>query len=153
MRERTEELIRAYSLEAHPEGGYFAEMFTAEGSAKGRNFAGSIYFLLGAGDISHFHQIDCEEIWFFHEGCGLTVHILAPDGSYRRELLGNDLSRGQKPMVVVEKGAIFAAENVTPEGYTFLSCVTTPRFLYEGFRLVPAEELKDKNLPERLFLG
>ncbi|WP_081677499.1 cupin domain-containing protein [Butyrivibrio sp. WCD3002] len=34
-----------------------------------RPLAGSIYFLLTEDEISHFHQIDCEEIWYHHEGC------------------------------------------------------------------------------------
>ena len=39
-------------------------------------------------------------------------------------------------MVVVPKGSIFAAENLDPQGYTFVSCMTTPKFSYDGFILV-----------------
>ena len=43
-------------------------------------------------------------------------------------------------------------ENLNTEGYTFISCVTAPKFKYEGFRLVPREELKDMELPDKLFI-
>lgn len=71
MKTRTEQLKTAYRLEAHPEGGWFAEVYTAPFEKDGRALAGSIYFLLDAGEQSQFHQIDCEELWFYHEGCGV----------------------------------------------------------------------------------
>lgn len=150
MHQRSEALIRAYKLEKHPEGGWFSEVFTAA-EGQSRRLSGSIYFLLDGEDISHFHQIDCEELWYFHEGCGLRMHILESDGRYRVETLGNAFERGQVPMVAVGKGAIFAAENLSSEGYTFISCMTTPKFRYEGFRLVTRGELADRELPDRLF--
>lgn len=30
-----------------------------------------------------------------------------------------------------------------PDGYTFVSCVTAPKFRCEGFRLVPADEIRE----------
>ena len=147
---RSAALIRAYALERHPEGGWFSEVFTAAEGGE-RKLAGSIYFLLDRDDISHFHQIDCEELWYFHEGCGLNIYIREADGSCRTERLGNDFDAGEKPMVSVGKGAIFAAENLDPTAYTFISCATAPKFSYEGFRLVPRCELSDAAFPERLF--
>ena len=47
-------------------------------------------------------------------------------------------------MVLMPKGCIFAAENLDPEGYTFVSCATTPQFEYAGFRLVHKDEIKEK---------
>ena len=99
---------------------------------------GSIYFLLDGAEVSHLHQIDCEELWYYHEGCGLRISVL-PDTAL---LLGGDTAAGQKAMVVIPKGAIFAAENIDPSGYTFMSCATAPGFTYEGFRLVNKAELK-----------
>ncbi|WP_130836366.1 cupin domain-containing protein [Lachnoclostridium sp. Marseille-P6806] len=140
---RAEELIRHYHLERHPEGGWFAEVYSSSLSLRenGRPIAGSIYFLLQGGDISHFHQIDCDEPWYYHEGCGVRITVLAEDGSLREELLGPDFTQGQQMMVSIPKGAVFAAENLDPKGYTFMSCMTAPKFQYEGFRLVSADEL------------
>ena len=137
---RIEALKAAYRLQQHPEGGWFSEVYTAPFAKDGRALMGSIYFLLAGGDISHFHQIDCDELWYHHEGCALRVTVLQ-DGAVHTLLLGSDLAAGQRAMAVIPAGAIFAAENLEPEGYSFLSCATTPAFTYEGFRLVPRAEI------------
>lgn len=144
--DRADQLKRSYKLKPHPEGGWFAEMYTAPFSDGGRATAGSIVFLLEGEERSHFHQIDCDELWFFHEGCGLKLTLL--EGEEKRTLfLGNDVERGQRAMVLIPAGAIFAAENIDRRGYTFLSCATTPAFCYEGFRLVGRQELA-RRFPE-----
>ena len=37
-----------------------------------------------------------------------------------------------------------AAENLEADGFTFVSCATTPNFTYEGFRLVEKQEIREK---------
>ena len=143
MKTRTELLKEAYRLEAHPEGGWFAEVYTAPFEQNGRALAGGIYFLLDTGEKSQFHQIDCEELWFYHEGCGVRITVLH-DGSREEILLGPDFEQGQRAMARIPKDAIFSAENLAADGYTFVSCVTTPKFRYEGFRLVPDAEIRER---------
>ena len=144
MRDRIKELIDTYALQPHPEGGLFCEVYeTPETREDGRRLAGSIYFLLRGEEISHLHQIDCEEIWYHHEGAGLRITMIDPEtGAVSREELGADLARGQRHMVAVPKGRLFATEAVDKSGYGFVSCVTAPRFAYAGFRMIGREELK-----------
>ena len=146
VKARMQSWIDRLHLEAHPEGGWFSEVYAAPaeyGSSKdGRVMGGTIYFLLGQEDVSHFHVIDCDEIWYFHEGCGVALWLLNPDGTCECRRLG--CGEGDEPMVVVPKGAIFGAENLDPEGYTLMSCATMPNFHYEGFRLVDQKELLEK---------
>ena len=52
------------------------------------------------------------------------------------------VGENQKPMIVIKAGTIFAAENIDKNSYTLISCMTTPRFRYEGFRLVGKDELR-----------
>ncbi len=137
---RSDELKKCYALEKHPEGGWFSEVYTSEDTSGGRPLAGSIYFLLDKGDISHFHRIDCDELWYFHEGCGLVLTIADRDGA-RRLFLGNDISEGQSAMVLIPKGCAFAAENLDPESYSFISCATAPKFSYKGFELLGREDM------------
>ncbi len=101
---------------------------------------GSIYFLLDGDDLSHFHQIDCDEIWFHHEGCALKISMIF-DGKVTECIIGS--GDDQMAMAVIPKGAIFAAENIDKDSYCFMSCATAPRFTYEGFRLVGDKEIKD----------
>lgn len=151
--ERIKHWIKELHLEQHLEGGWFSEVYTAGAeyglSKDGRNLGGSIYFLLAKDEISHLHVIDCDEIWYHHEGCGVRLWILDGTGGIRSELLG--CGEGMKPMVVIPKGVIFGAENVDPASYTLMSCATLPKFHYEGFRLVPRRELDQQYPGEKDF--
>lgn len=138
-----EKLKKFYRLSPHEEGGSFSKVYTAPFEADGRPMAGSIYFLLDRGEISHFHEIDCDELWFYHAGCGMRIILLA-DGGRQELLLGPDTEKGQRAMAVIPAGAVFAAENLEAGGFTFLSCVTAPQFSYQGFRLVSREELRER---------
>lgn len=151
---RSEELIRHYDLQAHPEGGWFSEVYTAPYLyTDTRETGGSIYFLLNEGDISHFHVIDCDEVWYIHEGCGMRIYMIDKENHLSYEDLGMDITKGQKAMVVIPKGIIFAAENIDKNGYSFVSCATTPQFQYQGFKLVNEEEVKiDTEDIHRLFM-
>ena len=55
-------------------------------------------------------------------------------------------------MAVIPKGCIFGAENLETDGYTFVSCVTTPGFEYAGFRIVGRDEIRQRfpNLYEEI---
>ena len=139
---RDRELIEFYQMKQHPEGGWFSEEYTAPYLyQKNREACGSIYFLLSHTDISHFHVIDCDEIWYFHEGCGMKITMINEKGEISSQDLGMDINNGEKAMVIIPKGVMFAAENLDSNGYTFVSCVTTPQFRYTGFRLVKESEV------------
>lgn len=138
--ERAEFLEQKYNLVKHPEGGCFAEVYTAPFSHEDRSLMGSIYFLLEGDDISHFHQIDCDEIWYHHEGCGLKITMII-DGIVSEVVIGP--GEDQQAMAVIPKGAIFAAENLDKSSYCFMSCATTPKFTYDGFRLVGEKEVRE----------
>lgn len=140
--ERSKELIERYTLQAHPEGGYFNEVYTAPFMfSDTRETGGSIYFLLDKNDISHFHVIDCDEIWYYHEGCGMRITMIDQDGKVSYADLGMNIEKKEMAMVVIPKGVIFAAENLDKDEYTFVSCATTPQFQYQGFRLVKESEV------------
>ena len=142
---RMQEIVKTLHMAAHPEGGWFVEVYTApqtyRSKAGVRPLAGSIYFLLNEKEVSRFHQLDCDEVWYYHEGCGMRIYFLEKDGSVKQALLGEDLAQGQRPMVIIPTGKIFAAENLDPGKYTLISCVTTPKFKYQGWRLVGQAEL------------
>lgn len=139
MNSRSELLKQKYCLEGHPEGGWFSEVYTSPSGVNERAFMGSIYFLLEKDEVSHFHQIDCDEIWYHHEGCPLVVTSII-NGEISRTVIGS--GEGQTAMAVIPKGAIFASECLEKDGYCFVSCATTPKFTYDGFRLVYQSEIK-----------
>lgn len=100
-RPRIKEIVQELKMEGHPEGGWFSEVYTAPVSftdaGEQRALAGSIYYLLDGPAISAFHQIDCEELWYYHEGTGMRLYVLKQDGTMVQYLLGKQLSQASGP--------------------------------------------------------
>lgn len=118
------QLAAQLQLAPHPEGGYYRETYRSESCT-------AITFLLGPGDVSRFHRIDRDELWFWHAG-ELTVHVLDP----RRDMA---LSLSA-PQCLVKAGEIFGA-TVAGDGIGLVSCVVSPPFRFEGFELLDASTL------------
>ena len=137
--------IEMLQFEPHPEGGYFAEVYTSHEQRRqgtdARPLAGSIYYLLDAGAVSAYHEIDCDEIWYYHAGCGVEAFLFYPDGQFETVRLGLDVAAGERPSFTVPAGSIFAARNLEADGCTLMSCMTAPKFRYTGWRLVSLTEM------------
>ncbi len=131
-----EEIIARLGLMPHPEGGYYRETFRDEAEYDGRSCSTLIYFLLRAGERSHWHTVDAVETWHYYAGAPLTLFLADPDGSHQRQLvLGIDFAAGQRPQAVVPKGHWQAA--ATQGDYTLVGCTVAPGFRFEGFVLAP----------------
>ncbi len=141
--------IETLGLVRHPEGGWFRETYRSgetipapalpERFPGARCFATAILFLLPRGEISALHRIQSDEIWHFHEGTPLTVHILYPDGRWEEMLLGRDPSRGERFQGVVPAGCWFGAE---PRGdFSLVGCTVAPGFDFADFRMADRREL------------
>lgn len=120
-----EDWVRRLGLEPHVEGGYFKQTEKAserlDFSGKERALYTSIYFLLEETNPSHFHRLTADEIWYFHAGEALTVHMITPDGHYEAVTLGLDLSKGQRLHYCVPKGTIFGS--TVEKDYALVSCL------------------------------
>ena len=107
-----------------------------------RASASSIYFLLHPGEVSAWHVIRAAELWLYHLGSPLTLTLGgggdAPDAS-TDHLLGPDVLRGQRPQFVVPPGTWQTARNGGTEP-TLVSCVVSPGFHMDEFRLAEAGE-------------
>jgi predicted cupin superfamily sugar epimerase len=130
------DLIEALVMQPHPEGGWYAETWRGAPDATGRATETAIYFLLGAGERSHWHRIDAVETWLFHAGAPLTLSVVE-GGEVTNHRLGVDLAAGERPQAVVPQGAWQSAE--TLGDFTLVSCVVTPGFQFEGFELAPPD--------------
>ena len=126
-----DDIIRHLELEPHPEGGHYRQTWQA--ANPGRPSGTCIYFLLRAGERSHWHKVDATEIWLYHSGAPLLLHLSATDaGPATRHLLSPDLSEGG-PQVIVPEHHWQSAE--TQGAYTLVSCTVSPGFRFEGFTL------------------
>lgn len=126
-----DEIITKLQLSRHPEGGWYRQTWAAEN--EGRPSGTCIYFLLRAGEASHWHRVDATEIWLYHSGAPLILSMSAKDqGPAQQHLLSPDLTAG-RPQIIVPKGHWQAARSSGE--YTLVSCTVSPGFLFEGFEL------------------
>ena len=130
------EVIAALGLAPHPEGGHFRETFRDTTSGSGQRGASTaIYYLLQAGERSHWHRVDAAEVWHFYAGAPLKLELSA-DGRARSEhRLGPDLAAGELPQAVVPKGVWQAAASLG--AWTLVGCSVAPAFDFAGFELAP----------------
>src|SRR3546814_12258330 len=88
-------IIEALGLTPHPEGGHFRETFRAPAPDGVRGAATAIVYLLAAGERSHWHRVDAEEIWAFHAGEPIELLISADCRTVGRPVIGVDLAKGE----------------------------------------------------------
>lgn len=128
-----EEIIRRLQLLRHPEGGWYREIFRDHSGDRGA--LTSIYYLLRAGEQSHWHRIDAVEIWHYHAGAAMELSLAEESETVRRLRLGIDLAAGEMPQAVVAARTWQAAR---PLGdWSLVGCTVAPAFRFEGFELAP----------------
>ena len=141
----TNEIIQQLQLFPHPEGGFFRETYRSSetlitSGGKTRNVSTAIYYLLENEDKSHFHRIQSDEIWHFHQKDPLEIFIIE-QGKLIVKTLGNNLAQGEVPQVVVPAGRWFAARVKNASGYSLVSCTVAPGFDFTDFELAKKENL------------
>lgn len=128
-------VVDRLGLRPHPEGGWYGETWRHDDGAGGRGAGTAIYYLLAAGQRSHWHRVDATEIWHYYAGDPLRLGIREDDAPTRWVALGPDLAGGQVPQAIVPEMAWQAAE---PTGaWTLVGCTVSPGFTFEGFELAP----------------
>ena len=126
------DVIFTLGMQPHPEGGWYARTFEDEAKVDGRAQSTAIYYLLEAGDSSHWHRVDAVEVWHYYAGAPLRLRV--SDGTtVDEQLLGAELETGQRPQVVVPKRAWQSA--VSTGAWTLVGCTVAPGFQFSGFEL------------------
>ncbi|MEZ0244094.1 MAG: cupin domain-containing protein, partial [Sphingomonas sp.] len=92
MDERAGALIEALGLAPHPEGGWYRETWRAEAADGARAGGTAIYFLLEAGQRSHWHRVDAAELWLWHAGDSLDLLVEQENGAVQKFALGGDVA-------------------------------------------------------------
>lgn len=149
-----EEIIKHFNLEAHPEGGFFKEIYRSKGEilekdlgkdfTGNRNLATSIYFLLTSDKFSAFHKINQDEIWHFYKGSPLKIHMIGPNGKYSYIILGLDFKNNEIPQFTVPAKTYFAAEVIDEKSFSFVGCAVSPGFDFRDFVLPSFKELSQE---------
>mgnify|MGYP002528287561 FL=1 len=140
MKHSAEYYIEHLEMEPHVEGGYFKECLLEK---EDRDLWSSIYFMLAKGEVSHFHRLKSDEVWYYHDGNALTIYMIDEEGKLTAAKLGLDLEKGEVPQVLVPKGMIFGSA-MEEEGFSLVGCMVSPCFKYEEFELFDRKELLEK---------
>ncbi len=130
-----QQIISLLDMQHHPEGGWYTETFR-DPAGGDRSYSTAIYYLLQAGERSHWHRVrDAAEIWHYYGGDPLRLDI-SIDGVNREAVtLGTDIANGERPQVVIPADAWQAAE---PLGaFTLVGCTVAPGFEFSAFEMAP----------------
>lgn len=151
LKEKVAFLVEKLQLIPHPEGGYYSETYRSDAfvdtDSGRRNLSTAIYFLLTSDNVSKFHRIKNDELWFFHEGSNLTVHTLSELG-YQQLSLGSPSNKNKTvPQHLVPANTIFGSTVDEPNSYALVSCVVSPGFDFKDFELFRETALL-KDFPE-----
>ena len=122
-----DEMIEMLGLEPMPdEGGMWAQSWRDDQST-------AIYFLLRPDDFSALHRLTGPELWHHYAGAAVEMLLLEPGGGVSRPVLGDNLARGQHPMVAVPGGVWMAA--ATTGDWSLVGTTMAPAFQPEAFEL------------------
>ena len=119
----SDDVIRELDLAPHPEGGWYRETWREAAVT-------AIYYLLRAGERSHWHRVDATEIWHFYDGDPLELSVAAGDGRSRAT---SHLLRCEQPQLVVPAGDWQSARSLGR--WSLVGCTVSPAFRFEGFEL------------------
>jgi predicted cupin superfamily sugar epimerase len=131
------DIIRTLGMQPHPEGGHYVETYRSPAAPGERAAVTAIYFLLQAGEYSHWHRVDAAEIWLWHAGAPLALTVSENGHDAWGVRLGADLASGLKPQAVVPPGAWQTA--VSLGAWTLVSCTVSPGFEFAHFELAPPD--------------
>src|ERR1041385_1412540 len=123
-KQRAEILQKELGLLAHPEGGFYSEIYRStmkvQVNGKDRAALTSIYFLLTRGQVSRWHVVDADEAWHYYEGSPLELHVMPPDFSSVEIIRLGPFGNGIKPVHVVPAG--WWQASITSGEHTLTGC-------------------------------
>jgi len=139
MNPRVSELIESLSLERHPEGGYYREIFRSADLVEPADGRGpraaltTIYYLLPAGIVSRWHRVTSDEVWHLYEGGPLEVFSVDPGftAATRHKL------DARSPVCTVAATHWQGAR--TLGDYALAGCTVGPGFDFEDFTLLGSD--------------
>jgi len=143
--------ISQLKMDEHPEGGYYQPAYRSPEILPPENLPeryqdphhlySSIYFLVTGHSFSALHRLRTDELWFFHQGNPLQLHLIHPDGKREDATLGLDILAGEKLQFLVPHNCWFGARVAQTDGHSLVSCSLGPGFEFADFELGNQDEL------------
>lgn len=125
-----DQIIAKLGLTPHPEGGWYRQTWVGPDLHE-RASGTAILFLLKAGERSHWHRVDADEIWIFNAGAPVNLSVgqtVAQDIRLGPDVLGGDVAQA-----VVPAGHWQAAQSLGD--WSLVTCTVSPGFRFDGFEL------------------
>ncbi len=143
----SQDIINTLSLQKHPEGGYYREIYRSPEVFKKskdqiRSCGTIIYYLLEGHDYSRFHRLRSDEMWHYHQGECIELNIIR-EGEHSRSVLGPLTCRDAFPCITIPAGSWFSACIASGKGYALVSCTVIPGFDFKDFELADARLLAE----------
>lgn len=145
--------VEKLQMTPHPEGGYFKECYAGVDMISSKELSvdyedtrklwTSIYFLLEDGEVSNFHRLKSDEMWYYQAGSPLTIYMITPEGKLVTQKLGLNITEGEMPQFLVPKGYIFGSA-MNEEGYALVGYMVAPGFEFRDFELFQRSDLLEK---------
>lgn len=149
MHPRAAALIERLQLQAHPEGGFYRQIYRSSSTVQPaddrsvRVALTTIYFLLPEDEHSRWHRVASDEVWHLYEGGPLALYQAPADvSSVQRIVLGQvDVEPGTPasgpvhpvsgPAHTVPANCWQAARSLGP--YALAGCTVGPGFEFADF--------------------
>ncbi len=152
MKRDADHYIKTLSLEVHPEGGAFREIYRCKDEITDsalpaafrsgpRNFSTAIYFLLQSDDFSAFHRIRSDEVWHFYEGDPLEIIEINGKGTLKKTVLGRLHEEGELYCHVVPAHSWFASRVIKGGDFALVGCTVSPGFDFRDFEMADRQTL------------
>lgn len=145
MKNKASYWIDRLGLQPHPEGGHYKEIFRSHtevyrhNESELKNACTSIYYLLEHNDFSGFHRLKSDELWYFHNGQPINIHVLDADGGYTCiELSDSETGNLQ---AFIKSNSWFAAEISSKSDFALVSCAVAPGFDFAEFEMATKSSL------------
>ncbi len=143
--------IKHLQLLAHPEGGYYKEIYRSnelikqqylpERFVEDRCYSTSIYFLLNEPNFSAFHRIKSDETWHFYQGTSLTIYMISETGTLSSIIIGDNPENNEHLQYTIPYNTWFAAKVNVTNSFTLCGCTVAPGFDFADFDLGKKDEL------------
>ncbi len=144
------DIIRELNLEPLlPEGGYFLRTYIADGNSTTsapqgvRPTLSCIYYLIESNNFSKLHRLKSDEIYHFYLGFPVELLTIDSSGKMQKQILGNDISKGERPQIIVSKNTWQGSRilSADPKAFTLLGTTVSPAFTFEDFEMAKQEDL------------
>jgi uncharacterized protein len=130
-----EELVQKVGLAAHPEGGWYREVYRDDAVS-------TIHYVMQAGSLAPLHRVHGRvELWHFYGGSPVEVHTIIAE-QHACTVLGPD-----SPLVVVPPGAWQATR--AGDGVAWCGATVAPAFDFAAWEMPSRQEL-ERVLPAAL---